>query len=73
MKTATIERYHVRGTSNHEFHILYRGQHIGGNRAYFPDTLQCLTMAMIFAKNRGFTHWKLSDPANRYSLKGGAL
>jgi len=73
MKTAIIERYHVFGTPNHEFHVLYRGRHIGGDRAYFPDTLQCLTMAQIFAKNRGFTHWRLVDASNRYSVKKGKL
>lgn len=71
MKTATIERYHIFGTCQHERHVLYRGRHIGArNQGYFPDDLQGLESAKQWARAHGFTHYATVNNGKEYGKRG---
>jgi hypothetical protein len=80
-RTATIERYHLYGTSRMVVRLMYRGStvnwHEGLNHVFAQaafDDAEAIEQMKTYARKQGFTHVKYEgDWTNRTKPAGGKL
>lgn len=68
MRTATILRYRIHGTPNHELVVMYRGRPL---YRYHPDSID---IAKDHARAQGFTHVHFAGDWDKWAKpRGGKL
>lgn len=69
MKTATLETYHIYGTTNEDYvTVLYRGTVLHSVNCHHSETTMRCEQMKVYAARLGFTHYKLSLNGERFPL-----
>lgn len=64
MKTATIDQYHIFGTSSgHGVRLMYRGKTLQALTGHASESARMLASVISRAQGLGFTHWRRFDGA----------